>query len=93
MDRLLAFMGESLPGKEEEAALCICSYMADKYEQGFRQVAASNNIAVAEAKKMDGHKVEAMLLEANKNTSSSCTLFRHLKQFLGTSLFESERKR
>jgi hypothetical protein len=36
---------------------------------------------------MDAHKVDAILLEA------SCTLFWHLNQFLGTSIFESERKR
>jgi hypothetical protein len=42
---------------------------------------------------MDAHKVEAMLmLEANINTSSSRTRFRHLSQFLGKSLFEYKRK-
>jgi hypothetical protein len=34
--------------------------LADKYEQSFRQVAASNNIAVAEANKVDANKVEAI---------------------------------
>ncbi len=93
MDQLLAFMGELLPGKEEEVALCISSYLADKYEQGFWQVTASKSIAIAEAKEMDAHKVEAMLmLEANINTSSSRTRFRHLSQFLGKSLFEYKRK-
>lgn len=93
MDRLISFMGESLPGKEEEAASCICSYLFDKYEKDFRLVAANNNIAIAQEKKMDASKVDAMLLETNLTTSSSRMLFRHLKQFLGKSCFESERKR
>jgi hypothetical protein len=42
---------------------------------------------------MDAAQVEAMLQEAHINRSDSRILFRHLKQFFGTSFFKAEQVR
>ncbi len=58
-----------------EAAKGLLQFLHDNFEEEFRSIAASNNIAVIKDKKMNVIQVEAMLQEVHVNRTDSCTLF------------------
>jgi hypothetical protein len=88
-------MSESMnDSSSSEVAKGLLQFLHDNFEEEFRSIAASNNIAVMKDKTMNAIQVEAMLQEVHVNCSDSHTLFRHLNQFFGgVSLFESEHTR
>jgi len=86
-------ISDSAKCTEAEAAECMLEALFKSYEESFMAVAKSNGICVPVGKKMDAVAVEAMLAECRLGKDASRALFRHLRQFLGKSYFESEHKR
>jgi len=86
-------ISESAKCSEVEAADCVLEAFFKNYEESFMAVAKRNRLSVPVAKKMDAVAVEAMLAECRLGKDASQALFRHLRQFLGRSCFESEHKR
>ena len=63
------------------------------FDDAFLSVAVKKGIANGVlGRKMDEVSIEAMLSEAGINWKNARTLFRHMKQFFGRSLFVSEKK-
>jgi hypothetical protein len=86
-------MSESLECSEADAAEYLLDNLCKSYEESFKAVAKGQGLVVPVEKKMDAMQVEAMLAECRLGKDASRALFRHLRQFLGRSFFESEHKR
>jgi len=86
-------ISDSAKCNETEAAECLLEALFKSYEESFVAVAKNNGLFVPVDKKMDAVQVEAMLAECRLGKDASRALFRHLRQFLGRSYFESEHKR
>lgn len=92
IDEILQIMSNNTKESVENAAECIISFLAQRYEENFVSVATEKGIAFRE-RKMEAARVEAMLMEAGVNRTNSRILFRHLNHFFGASLFDSEKLR
>jgi len=94
IDSLLGVISNSAKCNETEANECLLRSLYKKDEDAFATVALENGFIMdGTNKKMDAVQVEAMISEAGLTKNSSRILFRHLNQFFGRSLFESENKR
>ncbi len=77
----------------EEAAECILNILSSKFENVFADIAMKKDIAIdGKPRKMDIVSTKAMLSEARIGTYSAQVLFRHIRQFSGHPLVESEKK-
>jgi len=84
---------EAMECSEADAAESLLENLSKSYEESFKAVAKGQGLVVPVEKKMNAMQVEAMLAECRLGKDASRALFRHLRQFLGRSFFESEHKR
>jgi hypothetical protein len=93
LDQMLQWMAKGAMCSVDEATECLLNVLSRKNEDVFTEVAMKNDVTGNEKEKMDIISMEAMLSEARIGTKSARVLFRHIKQFLGRPLVQSERKR
>jgi hypothetical protein len=96
MKDVIKFMGDCLNDSNgnSDAVKCILQFCFDNFEDEFKEIAKNNSVLLTDGeKKMEPSKVEAMLHESKIGKANSRVLFRHLNQFLGKSLFASEKRR
>ncbi len=93
LDLMLQSMAKDAMCSVDEATECMLKVLSKKNEDLFADVAMKNDITGNENEKMDIISRGAMLSEARIGTKSARVLFRHIKQFLGRPLVQSERKR
>ncbi len=93
IDSLLAVISKSANCDLKEANKIILRSLYGKNDAAFESIAVENGFIMAGSKKMDAVQVEAMISEAGLTKNNCRILFRHLNQFFGRSLFESENKR
>jgi len=94
VDRMLQSIAKNADCLAHEAAECDMNVLFAKFENVFADVAIKKDITLdGMPQKMDIISTEAMLSEARIGTKSARVLFRHIRQFLGSPLVESEKKR
>jgi hypothetical protein len=76
----------------DDAVESFISAFCKKYEESYISVGIERNI-IKPSKKMDAISVEAMLQDACVNCTNARSLFRHIHQFFGKNMFESEKRR
>ena len=92
IDLIVSNITKNIGCSYDEAVESFIHSISKKYEDCFISVGIERNI-IKPARKMDAISVEAMLQDACVNRTNARSLFRHMHQFFGKDMFESEKKR